>query len=205
MAHKEYKVKLGDCISSIADKHGLFPDDVWNDAKNNKLKEERKDPNILMPGDVVHVREKEEKEESCASEVLHRFLRKGVPSMFNLRLLAGDAPRADEDYVLDIDGALFSGKTDADGWIKHPMPAGAKRGKLTFDEEEEYDLDLGALDPVTDEQGLAQRLGNLGYMGGEAGDDLEAALKQFQRGHGFEETGKVTDETRDAIVAAHGS
>ncbi len=26
----EYKVKQGDCLSSIAEKHGLFWDKVWN-------------------------------------------------------------------------------------------------------------------------------------------------------------------------------
>lgn len=70
MAHKKYKVKQGDSICSIAFEHGLFPDTIWNDAKNSSLKQERKDPNVLYPGDVVYVRDKEEKQASCANSTL---------------------------------------------------------------------------------------------------------------------------------------
>lgn len=134
MAHAAYKVKLGDCISSIAFKHGLFPGTVWDDPKNSKLKEERKNPNILAPGDVVHVRDIEEKEEDCASEERHRFRKKGVPEKLIVQFKIGDKPRADEDYVLDIDGALSEGKTDKDGKIDIWIPPDAKKGKITFRE-----------------------------------------------------------------------
>ena len=35
----KYTVKQGDCISSIADKYGFFPDIIWNDSKNSKLEQ----------------------------------------------------------------------------------------------------------------------------------------------------------------------
>ena len=79
MAYKKYIVKQSDCISSIAFKYGFFPDTIWNDSKNSKLKQDRKDPNVLLPGDEVYIRDKEEKEESCASEERHSFRKKGVP------------------------------------------------------------------------------------------------------------------------------
>ena len=68
MPHKKHIVKQGDCISNIAYQHGHFPDTIWNDSKNSDLRQKRKDPNVLLPGDVVYIRDIEAKEESCASE-----------------------------------------------------------------------------------------------------------------------------------------
>ncbi|MFH1075402.1 MAG: hypothetical protein V1753_00935 [Pseudomonadota bacterium] len=51
----DYIVKQGDCIESIAFKHGLFWETVWNHPNNQQLKQERKNPNILLAGDKVFV------------------------------------------------------------------------------------------------------------------------------------------------------
>lgn len=83
----DYKVKQGDCISSIATRHGLFWEKVWNHPKNSRLKEQRKDPNILYAGDVVFVPEKDKKEESGATEQKHRFRKKGTPAKLRLRIM----------------------------------------------------------------------------------------------------------------------
>lgn len=83
----DYKVKQGDCLSSIAERHGLFWDKVWNHPKNARLKEQRKDPNILYPGDVVFVPDKDKKEESGATEQKHQFRKKGTPAKLRLRVM----------------------------------------------------------------------------------------------------------------------
>ncbi len=88
----EYKVKQGDCISSIATRHGLFWEKVWNHPKNARLKEQRKDPNILYPGDTLFVPEKEKKEESGATEQKHRFKKKGTPAKLRLRVMEEEPP-----------------------------------------------------------------------------------------------------------------
>ncbi|MGB9698788.1 MAG: LysM peptidoglycan-binding domain-containing protein [Thermodesulfobacteriota bacterium] len=51
----EYTVKQGDCLSSIGEKYGIFWEKIWNQPKNDKLKEKRKNPNILYPGDVIFI------------------------------------------------------------------------------------------------------------------------------------------------------
>lgn len=69
----QYVVKKGDCLSSIAAEHGLPWKVLWADPKNANLKRKRKDPNVLMPGDVVFVPDTRERMEDCATEDRHRF------------------------------------------------------------------------------------------------------------------------------------
>jgi hypothetical protein len=203
-----YIVKQGDCISSIANRHGLFWEKVWNHPQNAKLKEKRKDPNILHPGDVVFVPDKEEKQESGATEQRHRFCEKGVPEKLRIKLMAGDEPIANENYVLDIDGDLRSGTTDGEGNLKETIPPNAKRAKLWLGEEkQEYEIDLGHLDPVSEITGVQARLNNLGFycgtVDGIKGPKTTAALKRFQKKHGLKETGEVDEKTRDELKNAH--
>ncbi|MHC4474361.1 MAG: peptidoglycan-binding domain-containing protein [Planctomycetota bacterium] len=210
MATTEYRVRQGDCISSIAYEHGFFPDTIWNDSKNSKLKQDRKDPNVLKPGDEVYIRDKEEKEESCASEERHRFKRKGVPEIFNIQFKIKDEPRANEAYVLDIDGELSEGQTDENGIAEIWIPPNAKKGKISFrDREDEYELDLGGLDPITEISGVQQRLQNMGFykgdIDGKMSDELEQAIRIIQERNDLEPTGKLDEATRNKIQEEHGS
>jgi len=209
MAYREHTVKQGDCISSIAFAHGLFPDTVWNDSKNRELKQRRKDPNVLLPGDTVYIRGKEEKEESCASEERHRFRRKGVPEILEIQFKINDEPRANEAYVLEIDGALSEEQTDADGVAEVWIPPNAMKGKISFrDRGDEYELDLGGLDPLTEISGVQARLGSLGFydgpVDGEMSDELEQAIRVVQERHDLEPTGKLDEATRNVILDEYG-
>ncbi|MEY2429487.1 MAG: hypothetical protein QOJ40_2372, partial [Verrucomicrobiota bacterium] len=47
---EDYKVKDGDCLSSIAFSKGFFWETLWNHGDNSALKSKRKDPNVLSPG-----------------------------------------------------------------------------------------------------------------------------------------------------------
>src|SRR5262245_59620858 len=88
----DYIVKEGDCIDSIAADHGFFPDTIWNDPGNSDLKQQRKDPNVLLPGDKVVIPEKQVKEVYKADRNRHRFKRKGVPAKLRLRFLKPKEP-----------------------------------------------------------------------------------------------------------------
>ncbi|UCF85631.1 MAG: peptidoglycan-binding protein [Desulfobacteraceae bacterium] len=205
----EYQVKQGECISSIAQKHGLFWEKVWEHPKNAQLKEKRKDPNVLYAGDVVFVPDKEENEESCATEQRHRFRKKGVPAMLRLQLFDEDESRANEPFILEIDGEPFTGTTDGEGRLNHPIPPTAKRGRLLVGEtQDEYVLNLGHVDPIHEITGVQARLKNLGFgcgkIDGILGPKTEAALSQFQKKYGLLESGKLDTATEKKLVEVHG-
>ncbi len=209
MAGKKHTVKQGDCIASIAFKYGFFPDSIWNDPDNRELKDEREDPNVLLPGDAVYIREKEEKEESCAAEKRHRFKRKGVPEKLMVQFKRAGEPRADADYTLDIDGTLSEGKTDGDGKVEVAIPPNARKGKITFREEgDEYELELGELDPVSEISGVQGRLRNLGFFAGDPDGQvspaLEGAIRAFQETQDLEVTGDPDDKTRKKLEEVYG-
>ena len=180
------KIRQGDCIDQIAEKHGLLPDTVWDHPDNSELKTLRKDKNVLFPCDKLFVPDKEIKTESVASDAKHRFRRKAVPAKFRLQLKKNGEPRADLVYTLNIDSEVFEGKTDGDGWIEHPIPPGAEKGQLILtDTAEIIKLNLGRLDPLDQAEGVQQRLKNLGlYTGkvdGKAGGMTRTAIQFFQK------------------------
>lgn len=206
----EYIVRQGDCFSSIAFQFGFSVDKIWQHAENSNLHLRRESPNVLMPGDRVCIPEKDEGEEACQTGQHHRFRRRGVPSRLRVRLLVNGEPRANVDYVLEIDGVSRVGKTDREGWLDEGISPAAREGILLLGpEEEEIRLALGYLDPRDEISGLQARLNNLGfYYGasdGEAGPHTEAALRAFQREHGLEETGQADGATRSRMRDVHHS
>ena len=94
---EDYTVQTGDCISSIAFERGFFWETIWNHPKNAELKQKRVDPNILKEGDIVHVPDKELKEESCATDQKHKFKVKGVPAKLKLKVM--EPPKVEDKPV----------------------------------------------------------------------------------------------------------
>lgn len=209
MAYREHTVKQGDCISSIAYKYGFSPDTIWNDSKNSKLKQERKNPGVLEEGDVVSIPDKRLKEVEVPSGQRHRFRRKGVPEKLRLQLLENGLARAGVGYRLTIEEQLITGQTDQDGWFEHWIPPNARAGILLVDgDKEEMHLLLGSLPPVESNAGLDARLMNLGFLPEEREVDQETraeGISAFQAQYGLKVTGEADDETRGKLVEIHGS
>ena len=226
MADKKYTVKQGDCISSIAFKYGFFPDTIWNDSKNSKLKQDRKDPNALFPGDSLVIPEKQLKEEQCQAEQKHRFRRKGVPERLRIQFLTGDeeedAPRKAIPYTLDITtksgGPLpqKKGKTDNDGFLDEAIPPDASKGKIVLDEGEDEQVHegmLGHLDPIDTISGVQARLNNLDYDCGDEDGILGVmtrnAIRNFQADNDLEiltgdfDFTDIDQDTLDKIEELH--
>jgi N-acetylmuramoyl-L-alanine amidase len=212
-------------MSSIAYENGFFWKTLWNHPSNAALKTKRKNPNVLMEGDVVFIPDLTVRQEPGATEMQHKFILKGVPEIFRMKLLdAYHKPRPNVAYVLVIEGNAQRGTTDANGEVKVPIPPNAKTGKITFAPAHATDktgkpipgrpqtqvmvLQLGNLDPISETSGLQSRLASLGFYRGSADgnpeDALKLAIRAFQKRKGLPVTGVADDATTAAIQQLHG-
>lgn len=189
----KYIVKQGDHMASIAADHG-FGDwrAIWHDDANRALRDQRKNPNVLLPGDKLEIRDAEPKKVSAATGKKHVY--KVKKTSLKLALVLQDLygkPIANARCRLTIGDERVDVKTDGDGKLQHPLPPNAAEAQLTVLEEGtglgslQVRLDIGHLDPVTERTGQAARLKNLGYH--IPAPDAEPAVYQKLFGHAVEE------------------
>jgi len=202
-------VREGESVNSIAYETGFYWETLWNLAENNELKIVRKNPDTLLPGDLLTIPDLRLKCESGSTEKKHRFKRKGVPAKLLIRFLKEGEPRAGESYVLEVDGAkVAEGTLGSDGDFKHSIPPNAKVAVVRVGDAAKktlYTFTIGTIAPVDCQLGICRRLRNLGYsLPDAAPDNVRAALQEFQRDHGIEVTGKADSATRDALLNAYG-
>lgn len=207
---EDYEAQQGDCINSIAYNNGFFWKTIWNHASNSDLKTRRKDPNVLLEGDIVHIPDLTPRQESGATEERHRFKLRGVPVKLKIRFLRGGSPRADEAYRLELDdGKVLHGSTDDNGWLEESIPPLAKWGRLFLGRDTHaYALEFGCLDPIDAVTGVQSRLNALGYGCGEvdglAGPRTQAAIRQFQERNGLKADGIAGPQTQAKLKSVFG-
>ncbi len=198
-------VSQGECVLSIATAHGLFWETVWDHPDNSDLRRLRADPNVLHEGDELFLPDLTPKDESAPTEQHHKFKRKGIPAKVRIRLMIDDQPVANTPYVLVIDGVSKNGTTDADGFVEASVPADAVQGELRFTRDRHqhcFPLSLGHLSPIDTDQGVAQRLRQLGYHTQDG--DLQRAVARFQEQEELEPSGVIDDELRSKLEEKYG-
>lgn len=206
-----HTVQPGEGIARIAWAHGFFPGTLWDHPGNAGLRAERGLPEVLLPSDAVEIPLKEHKTEAGDTGQKHVFRMHGVPAKFQLRLLRDGEPRADEPFVLLIDGKrTVQGRTDADGWIRCGIMPDSVSGLLRLaGGNEVYRVRFGGVDPISALSGVQSRLRALGYLQGASdgapSNALHAAVAAFQEGQGLPVSGEVDEATRSALQAAFGS
>jgi hypothetical protein len=158
---------------------------------------------------VVFVPDKDEREESGATEQRHRFRKKGVPAKLRLQIMEDDQPRSNVPYTLVIDGQILKGTTDGNGKIEHSIPPQAKKGVLILENDTPIPLQLGHIDPIDTISGVQQRLLNLGFdcggVNGNLTSETKKALKEFQEAYGLTASGELDPATKDKLLEKHGS
>jgi N-acetylmuramoyl-L-alanine amidase len=199
-----HQVQQGDCLSSIAVQYGISWQTIWDFGANADLKRKRKDPNVLYPGDVIVVPDKDEKVVQGSTGKRHVFKTTQKPTHIKIRLTIDDKPRAGLPYELLVDGATLKGSTDGDGYLTADIPHAAATGKLVVGDQEPretYDLAFGTLDPIDTDEGVKERLQSLGL---DSEGDLAGAIQTFQAAHKMQVTGTVDDAFRDKLKEIFG-
>ena len=208
-----YTVKQGDCLMSIAEERGLRWETIWNHGDNASLKQLRRDPNIIFPGDVVFIPDKVPRIEPAPTDQRTKFVKRVAKAQVRLRLLdLKRRPRANLDYIATVDGVNISGQTDGAGYIQLNIKPNAKEVKLKVTEgsrTDVYTLPLGAVDPLNEVSGLQHRLTNLGYAcnseQGRVGETTKSAARAFQKEMNLKVTGQLDDATKQKLKEMHGS
>lgn len=207
----DYTVQQGDCLSSIAKQFKCADwHTIYDAPENAAFRELRPNPNIIYPGDKVHIPGRNAEPVSRATGKKHTFRLTATETRFRVRIQFG----APFSYHLDVEGAPHDGDLDDGAVIDVPIPPDARTGKLSIwpnrDKEKDplvFKLALGSLDPVSEVSGVQARLNNLGFKCGKAdgivGPKTTRALRAFQGVAGLDVTGTINDATRDALRARH--
>ncbi len=207
-------VQPGECLSCIAAAHGMIWQKLWDLPENRPLRDKRKDPNILLIGDIVFIPEKDTTSATSPSEQLHNFKLVQSGARLRLRFLLQDVPRANAPYRLIVDGIPRQGKTNADGVLFESIPPGAVAGTVEFPQgttgvKAIYEILFGGLDPIDEIDGIQQRLFNLGFdpgpIDGILGPLTKGAVSAFQKDNELQVDGIAGRITKAKLVELHGS
>ncbi|MBM3786570.1 MAG: hypothetical protein FJW30_19605 [Acidobacteria bacterium] len=213
-----HTVVQGDCMASIAKQYGFSDwNEIFDHASNAELKRLRKNPNTLLPGDVVVIPATDDRSESAAVDQWHDFEINTQPTFLRLKLLDGDHNiYSGRKYRLEVEGAVKEGTVGSDGLIEQEIAADAAEAQLTVFMTEDttrggivWTLQLGHLNPLEDLTGVQARLQNLGYDPGEIdgvlSEETRAALRGFQHKHSLEVTGEADSATLNKLKQLHDS
>lgn len=205
----DHTARPGECITSISDEHGFYWGTIWDHPRNTALKNLRKDPNTLAPGDIVVIPEKREKAESINTGALHKFKKRGIPAVVRLQIFDGEEFRANQEYKFFIEGETHSGVTDDSGFLEVHVDPSVRKGKLTIGPDEAVlQFLFGELPPIEQMDGVQARLVNLGFyceINGELDDLTREALLAFQERFELETSGDANDATRAQLLSMHDS
>jgi N-acetylmuramoyl-L-alanine amidase len=215
-----HTVVQGEHLSGIAKKYGFSSyKTIWDHGQNAELKNQRKNPNVIFPGDSLFIPDKGEKKYSRNTEKRHRF--KVKTEKLKLRLILEDIyekPIANAKVELSIDHQEYKLTTDGQGKIEQEINPTDQHGFLTIKDtqtainEIQIPIKIGNLDPVDKISGQEARLNNLGYFAGPLDGNSEdensemflSAVEEFQCDHGLAVDGKCGPNTQAKLKQVHG-
>lgn len=209
----QHTVKQGEHATSIARQHGFFSfRTIWDNPSNAALRQKRKNPNVLLPGDVIVIPDRKDKTATVSTAKHHLFRLKVLK--LNLRIAVKDGmdqPVGNADYTLELAGRTEKKKTNATGLIDTDITdrVEAQSGKLSV-AGLTVELKVGHLDPAEERTGQIARLNNLGYDAGPlerpAEERFRSAVEEFQCDQKIMKpvTGVCDAKTQAKLVEVHG-
>ena len=184
---------------------------VWNLPENADLRA-RRDPNILYVGDVIYLPDNETKQESAATGARHNYVVDVEPTYFRLRLLAMELPRRNLRWALTTALDTSTGTTDDDGYLEARIDPQTDTAVLRLyppdGAPQDYQVQMGMLDPIETISGVQQRLTNLGWdpgpVDGVNGPRTKAGVRQFQARYQLTVDGAAGPQTQRVLKQVHG-
>ena len=211
-----HTVEQGEHLSAIAENYGFYSvGTIWDHPNNASLKDQRKNPGVLLPGDQVFIPDKVSKKVdlSTGTSTTFRVKRDKLLIRFVVEDLFG-VPLRNGKCEVHVEGRIDSKPTDDDGVIEISIKPGTQEASLVVTEKgsqlegTELPIKIGHLDPVEERTGQIARLDNLGYFAGPL-DDIDerqftSAIEEFQSENGLTVTGICGDETQAKLKEVHG-
>ena len=224
-----HSVAQGEFLSKIARAHG-FSDDrtIWDAPENTALREQRKDPNVLLPGDRLFIPDRELREEARFTDQRHRFKVTGQTLRLRIKLMGlRNEVLAGHECTLTVEAEGKNDTTTPSGIIENTISPTAGTGVLLdrgkpggrFRVQREIPLRIGNLDPVDTISGQLARLNNLGYRAGDVPEQplttreeeelrrssrFRSAVEEFQCDFGLTVDGVCGRNTQAKLLDAHG-
>lgn len=213
---KYHTVKQGECLATIAADNGFVDyHAIYDHPKNAALKAKRKNPDILLPGDVLYIPDKRQRDEPRGTGQQHIFQTPGPTVRLRVFLKDDqDNPVTGKPFTLDLGDAILSGTIGSDGLVEQPIPPGVRTARLRVVMTPgpqpsilEWKLEIGHLDPASTTTGAQGRLLNMGFdcgpIDGIHGPRTTNGLIEFQRKEGLPETGKLDAATISKLREIH--
>ena len=223
MSSEPYVVGDGDYLTAIAYRFATTETKVLADPKNAKLKENRPNPEILAPGDVVYVPRAPRKWLPVTVGGTNSF--KATPPMVTLNVVLKDhagQPLASVGVETEPTVSDSPLTTDGSGTLTLQVPVHVKVVRVKVPARgSAFSFRVGQMAPHTHDSGVLSRLRQMGCLGNE--DDhagarswlakltpatravaLAQGVSEFQRRNGKEVTGMADDGLRGEIRDAHG-
>lgn len=215
---RPYIIRQGDYLTKLGHTMGFDPDAVWNNPKNQGLKERRPDRDMLHPGDLLWVPDAPDAKRLIVKNgTTNRYAANIPKKAIEVRVQVGGEALAKEPYsILGLGPDPIEGETDEQGWIKTKVDVHVREVEVILTRKNRtLRVRVGDLDPIDTLSGLRKRLFHLGFYKPARisadnedvteGGTLIVALKAFQSSKGLPATGKLDDETKKALTGAHGS
>jgi hypothetical protein len=211
MNERLHIVRQGEWLTIIAHQHGFATaDDVYEHDVNKALRDKRKDPNCLYPGDEVWI-------PPCPYEAQLRPTHSGggayriqvkAPGKEKLEIVLYDddgQPVANKPFQLKIGAHTENDNTDGNGKLSVEFDTnllGYGTYSLVVDGKE-IPLGIGVLDPVDTMEGIQARLNNLGYncgpVDGRLGKSTVQQIRRFQKAQSLAVDGIPGPNTRKKL------
>lgn len=210
-------VKQGECLSSIAAKHGFASwKTIYDAPENSQFRHDRPDPNLIYPGDNVFIPDKGGKKDDAPVDNKHKYKKHSTKTYLRIFMkdFTGD-PLVGLRYRLKVGAQVTDGTLGDDGKLEEPISPTATDANLTLWVEEEpverrynWALKIGALDPVETVRGVQARLNNLAHDSGKVdgiiGPITKGATIEFQQKYELDDDGIAGPITKGKLKEIYG-